>query len=389
MREADGRHEERRDRLDRDRDPEVGRAPDHVQDEQAEPDGPAVGRAARLGWHRQLVQARSIRRRGSGLSPPPDRPGVCDLDRGGLVVRWASGGRAPPSPAGRPCTAGSPPRARPSTERNPTRCRPSSGARAGTSAGTRCWSCPSRRSGSPAAACASRPSGSRPSLRRIVRLLSGPPSEYWPIEPVRADDAVARHDQRDRVVAERRADGPDRPWPADLGRDPAVRPDLAARDLERLAPDVLLERAVPAQVEVDPDPAIAAESPRDGLGQASGQRLMANAARPVAARWRASKAGVVRGGCDRRDAAAVPGDEERPDRRIDVGVGVGQADLDEHLGPQPGGGRGGQVGEGGLDGRVGRGGIERVVHAVISSSSWRASASSIVRNRAIPGGPGP
>ena len=78
---------------------------------------------------------------------------------------------------------------------------------------------------------------------------------------------------------------------------------------------------------------------------------------------------AVRGGVDVRHPAAVPGDGERPDRRIDVGVGVGQADLDEDLGPESGGGRGGQVGEGGLDGRVGRGGIERVVHAVISSSS--------------------
>ena len=43
-READRRHEERRDRLDRDRDAEVGRAPDDVEDEHAEPDpGPRYG----------------------------------------------------------------------------------------------------------------------------------------------------------------------------------------------------------------------------------------------------------------------------------------------------------------------------------------------------------
>jgi hypothetical protein len=37
------------------------------------------------------------------------------------------------------------------------------------------------------------------------------------------------------------ADGTDRLRPTDLRRDPAVRPDLATRDLEGLAPDVLLE----------------------------------------------------------------------------------------------------------------------------------------------------
>ena len=36
--EPDARHQERRDRLDRDRDAEVGRAPDDVEDEHPEPE---------------------------------------------------------------------------------------------------------------------------------------------------------------------------------------------------------------------------------------------------------------------------------------------------------------------------------------------------------------
>ena len=60
--------------------------------------------------------------------------------------------------------------------------------------------------------------------------------------------------------------------PADLGGDPAVRPDLAARDLEGLVPDVALEVGVAAQVEVDPHPAVAGEPAVDGRGQASGSR---------------------------------------------------------------------------------------------------------------------
>ena len=56
--EAGRRHQERRDRVDRDRDPEVGRAPDDVEDEHPEPDRRAPRRRGRrLGrWHRGVVQ---------------------------------------------------------------------------------------------------------------------------------------------------------------------------------------------------------------------------------------------------------------------------------------------------------------------------------------------
>ena len=48
--EADRRHEERRDRLDRHRDAEVRRAPDEVQDEHAEPDPGAPVAGAVAAW---------------------------------------------------------------------------------------------------------------------------------------------------------------------------------------------------------------------------------------------------------------------------------------------------------------------------------------------------
>ena len=108
------------------------------------------------------------------------------------------------------------------------------------------------------------PSGSRPSAARIVRLFSGPPSEYWPIVPsvrtTRWHGTISGTGLWPSAVP----DGPDRLRPADLGRDPAVRPDLAARDVEGLAPDVALEVAVAAQVEIDAHPAVARQSPLDG-----------------------------------------------------------------------------------------------------------------------------
>jgi len=52
--------------------------------------------------------------------------------------------------------------------------------------------------------------------------------------PVAANHAVARH-ARHGVVRQRGAHGVNRPRLADLGRDPAVRPDLAARESPRMA----------------------------------------------------------------------------------------------------------------------------------------------------------
>ena len=195
---------------------------------------------------------------------------------------------------------------------------------------------------------------------------------------VRPDDAVAGHDQRDRVVAEGRAHGPDRLRAPDLGGDPAVRPDLAARDLEGLVPDVPLEVGVAAQVEVDPDAPVAVEPPGDGAGRdASGSRsaAMGRAAGPrdVVGLER----GVVRGRLDGRHAQPVPGHDERPDRRVEPGVQVGQPDLAEDVRGQGRRCPGQQGGHGGLDVTIGG-------HAVISSRSRRWAASNAVRNRARP-----
>ncbi len=74
--EADRGHEERRDRLDRDRDPEVGRAPDDVEDEHAQPEPHASSGARRWSrWHRWVVQDRPSVRWAPWPSPlgQPDR----------------------------------------------------------------------------------------------------------------------------------------------------------------------------------------------------------------------------------------------------------------------------------------------------------------------------
>ena len=188
-------------------------------------------------------------------------------------------------------------------------------------------------------------------------------------------------------MAERRTHGTHRPRPSDLRGHPAIRPYFAARDLEGLAPDIPLERAVTAQVEVDPDPAIPTEAPRDRIGQAGRQGVGREGLSPGHGAMARLEGRVVLGRIHDRHAAPVPGDRERPDRRIDAGVGIGQPDLDEHGRAESRWGRGRQVGERRLDGPGGAGDedvIGRAVHAVISFSSLRASASSIVRNRAIP-----
>ena len=161
-----------------------------------------------------------------------------------------------------------------------------------------------------------RPLVLRPAQRVLADRAVGP------------DDAVARHDQRHGVVAERRADGPDRLRPADLGGDPAVRPDLAARDVEGLAPDVLLELAVAAQVEVDAHAAVAPEPALDRPGQ-RGRQLVGRERPGDRSGPRGSRANS--GGLHAADPAAVPGHEQRPDHGVHAGHPVGQPDLDEDV----------------------------------------------------------
>ena len=95
--EPEGRHEERRQRVDRDGDREVGRAPDDVQDEHPERDRTArsAGSAQRgSGWHIVLVQDASIRPRGPEWSGSGDHgPRV----RPALAARPVSGADGRPS----------------------------------------------------------------------------------------------------------------------------------------------------------------------------------------------------------------------------------------------------------------------------------------------------
>src|SRR5204863_592062 len=56
-----------------------------------------------------------------------------------------------------------------------------------------------------------------------------------------ADDAMAGHDDRDRISAHRRADGATRRRQAELARDLAIAPRRAGLDAQERLPDVALE----------------------------------------------------------------------------------------------------------------------------------------------------
>src|SRR5262249_53228586 len=66
---------------------------------------------------------------------------------------------------------------------------------------------------------------------------------------VAAHHAVAGDQQRNRILAERRSDGPNRVGTSDLACDPAVGTHLPARNLERLHQDRALELREAAQVD--------------------------------------------------------------------------------------------------------------------------------------------
>src|SRR5439155_9345735 len=171
-------------------------------------------------------------------------------------------------------------------------------------------------------ACASQ----RLELVRIGALLGKDrPLVLWtaqrilPDHPVASNDPVARDDQRHGVVAERRPDSPDRPGPADLGCDPAIWPDLAARDLEGLHPDRLLERRRAAQVEVDPDLAVAGEPSLDLPGEIVRQGVMASRNTSRSGEEPRLEFDIV--GCPRdlRHTASVPRHAQRAEWRRDDG----------------------------------------------------------------------
>ena len=196
---------------------------------------------------------------------------------------------------------------------------------------------------------------------------------------VRADDPMARDDERHRVVAEGRADRADRLRPADLRGDPAVRPDLAARDLEGLAARRRARSRCGRAGRGRCGPAGRRSSRRAmAVARRSGTRSTGCAGRPVRARWFASNVASSRRGLDGRDAQPVPGHDERPDRRVEAGVAIGQADVGQHVRGEAGGSRHAEAGQRRLQGSIVGG------HAVISSRSCRWAASSAVRNNARP-----
>src|SRR4051812_41954621 len=209
-------------------------------------------------------------------------------------------------------------------------------------------------------------------------LVARPAKRVLPDGPVTPDDPVTRHDERDRVVAERRTHRTDGLRTTDLGGDPAVRPHLATRDLERLQPDVSFEFRVAAEIEVDMGPAIAVEPPRDRRRQSGWQRPGAVRRSPGPSPVVGFEGAVVVSGLDRRDAASIPGDDERADRRVEPRIEIGQTHLGEDAGPERCGSARAQGGHRRFDVLVGGG------HAVILSRSRRSAASYAVRSRASP-----
>src|SRR4051794_38852264 len=193
---------------------------------------------ARLRRGRAVVRAPAPARTGHA----PARPrGVLEADRRGLDLRRAR------RRASRPCA------------RHDHRRRVAGGRRR------------TRRGGRAPDACRDRPRrqhrqvragptalGRRGGASRHARLeleqgaLHLDPARVAGERAVGADDAVARHDDRDRVQRVRAADGAARRGPADPRRDLGVRRGLAVRDRANLVPHAPLElRAGEPELEVE------------------------------------------------------------------------------------------------------------------------------------------
>ncbi len=123
-------------------------------------------------------------------------------------------------------------------------------------------------------------------------MLPGPPRLYWPIVPSVRTTRWQGTISGTGLWPKRGPDSAHRLRPADLGRDPAVWPDLAPRDLQRLRPDGHLELGPAAEVQGDADPPLPGEAPRDGVQTGAG-----------AATWRRTSGGR----CARRGAARPRG----------------------------------------------------------------------------------
>src|SRR5581483_11969662 len=161
-----------------------------------------------------------------------------------------------------------------------------------------------------------------------------------PDEAVAADAAVApnhpmaRNEQRDRILGQRRSNCPRCTRVTDLARNPAVGPDLAWRNLQRFAQHRLLERRQPVQIEAQRMPPVAGQPfpqrPSELLRRARHDtHLPSHLALEPALEF--GSVGRVEDG---RQAALIEGHVQRAQGRIEREVAVAQPDRAQHLRPQ-------------------------------------------------------
>ena len=240
-------------------------------------------------------------------------------------------------------------------------------------------SSPTPCSGTPAGRAASTRPDRGPRPARIARLLSGAAQRVLADRSIGPDHPVARDDERNGVVAERRPDGSHRLRPADLRRDPAVGPDLARAGSRGLLQDLALERRCGRGGRREPRPAGRLRA----AARCAWPGPRARRPRPrrrhdrSGSRWcaRTSASSIV---CSTADTRA----RSRP--RTAARAAIRSARSDPPGRPargRPAQGRRrrkAQPGEGSFDGSVVGG------HAVISSRSRRWAVSSAVRRSARP-----
>ncbi len=165
-------------------------------------------------------------------------------------------------------------------------------------------------------------------------LVARPAERVVADVPVAAHDPVARDQQRHRVLRQRRPRRAHGARAADLPGDPAVRPDLAGRDLERLHQDGPLELGETPEVEPQPArvPALAPalEVPDERPHGRRRHGLLAVDLAPEVLLESAPELGRGLRSPHHRDPRLAVGDEHRADRRLEPPVGIGQADPPQH-----------------------------------------------------------
>ena len=166
-------HQERRDRLDGDLDPEVGRAPHEVEDEQAGPDRRSGWRTvASNGWLRLARMGRSLASASCCASPLGQ---VADRLRAGLAGRRQAAASAADRAADLARPVARPRASRRRPERDPVAVLDAARVAAGRPADDPGRGRPEQPLAAPAGRLHRR-RGRAPRPTRIVRLLPGPPS---------------------------------------------------------------------------------------------------------------------------------------------------------------------------------------------------------------------